>query len=73
MSDRVIIIRRWPPEFRLCTWCEQRQVGISEQKWCTPCATMIRRNQMEGWRGHRDDEEDSIESLGLQWLGIRNL
>ena len=72
-TERTILVRRWPPETRLCEWCLERKVGISEQRWCTPCATAIRRNQMGGWQGHRDDDEDSVESLGLEWLVIRNI
>ncbi len=66
-KEQVIKVRRWPPEFRLCSWCEWRRVKDDNPntRWCKVCDDLITRDQM-GRGSHSGDEPDSEENLLFQ-------
>ena len=67
MAERIITVKRWPPEFRLCAWCLQRRVRDCGEatRFCKECDEVITRDRMSGYRGHDYSQGDRDDVLGL--------
>lgn len=60
--DIIIKVKKWPPIFRLCHWCNQRRVKdhMANTRYCMQCDELITRDQMGPM--HRPESEPDSET-----------